>query len=167
MIIKFPGGTDVRIQETFYQGFAALGVSRERIDILGRLPFGEHMDLFNQVDMLLDTYPYNGGITTLEGLWMGVPTLTWTGETFVSRAGLSILKRVGLEVFAAHSAEEYVQKARAFTSQIDELAQIRCALRSTMLHSPLCDLTRFSGELEDAYRRMWHAWCHDVAGVSA
>ena len=159
MIIKFPGGTDVRIQETYYQRFAALGVSRERIDMLGQLPFGEHLDLFNQVDMLLDTYPYNGGITTLEGLWMGVPTLTWTGETFVSRAGLSILKRVGLEVFAAHSAEEYVQKARAYTTQVDELAQIRHALRSTMLHSPLCDLTRFSRELEDAYRRMWHHWC--------
>jgi predicted O-linked N-acetylglucosamine transferase (SPINDLY family) len=159
MIIKFPGGADVQVQETYYQRFATQGVSRQRIDIVGQLPFEAHMDLFKQVDMLLDTYPYNGGITTLEGLWMGVPTLTWTGQTFVSRAGMSILKRLDLDIFVAHSAEEYVQKALAFVTQIDELAQIRCALRSMMLHSSLCDLTRISQELEDAYRRMWHSWC--------
>ncbi len=159
MIIKFPGGTDVRLQETYYQRFAARGVSRERIDILGQLPFAQHMDLYNRVDLLLDTYPYNGGITTLEGLWMGVPTLTWTGQTFVSRAGWSILTRLGLEGFVAHSAREYAHKASAFVRQTDELARIRCALRSMMLHSPLCDLTRVSRELERAYRRMWHCWC--------
>lgn len=159
MIIKFPGGTDAQVQETYYQRFAAQGVSRERIGILGQLPFEQHMNLFKQVDLLLDTYPYNGGITTLEGLWMGVPTLTWTGQTFVSRAGLSILKRLDLEIFAASSASEYVSKARAFAAQTDELAQIRSGLRSMMLHSPLCDLSRISRELEYAYRRMWHGWC--------
>ena len=115
--------------------------------------------------MLLDTYPFNGAITTMEGLWMGVPTLTLTGQTFVSRAGLAILKQLNLKVFAAHSEEEYIDKACAFAGQPNELAAIRHSLRPHMLDSPLCLPGRMALELESAYRRMWHTWCHDVAGV--
>ena len=158
MVFKFYAAADSDFREAFLRKFEAQGISPDRIRVLGMLPYTEHMRLLNQIDMLLDTFPYNGGITTLEGLWMGVPTLTLTGERFVSRAGLSILSRVGLETFSAGTPDEYVQKAKAFATQIQELAQIRSALRPMMLHSALCRPDRITRELETAYRQMWRSW---------
>jgi len=129
------------------------------VEIVGQLSFQEYLDLFHRLDLLLDTHPYNGCITTLEGLWMGVPILTLTGRTFVSRMGLDLLKRLGLEVFATTSEDEVVVKACSFASQIDALAQIRQSLRAMMLASPLCDPRRMGRELEQAYRTMWRTWC--------
>jgi protein O-GlcNAc transferase len=139
MILKFNGGADVGIQAYYRRQFESHGVETKRVEIVGHLPFQEYLGLFHRLDLLLDTHPYNGCITTLEGLWMGVPILTLTGQTYVSRVGLSLLKRLGLEVFASSNAEEYVIKACSFASQIDALAQIRQSLRAMMLASPLCD----------------------------
>ncbi|UCE46557.1 MAG: hypothetical protein JSW47_13145, partial [Phycisphaerales bacterium] len=120
----------------------------------------EHMQLYHEVDMLLDTYPFNGFMTTIEGLWMGVPTITLFGEKLaVSRAGLSILTRVGLEIFAAANPDEYVAKANAFATELDNLEQIRLSLRQMMLSSDLCKPKRLCSEIEAAYRQMWRRWC--------
>ena len=159
MVLKFRGGADVGIQAYYRRQFESHGVAGERIEIVGHLPFQEYLGLFHRLDLLLDTHPYNGCITTLEGLWMGVPILTLTGQTFVSRMGLSILKRLGLEVFAASSTDGYVAKVHALTAQIDALAQIRQSLRAMMLASPLCDPGRMGRELEQAYRSLWRTWC--------
>jgi len=166
MQLKFLAGHDPGLQAYYRDCFARHGICPDRISITGELPFQQHLAVFNRVDILLDTYPFNGAITTLEGLWMGVPTLTLTGQTFVSRAGLAILKRLNLEVFAAQSEEEYIDKACSFAGQPGELAAIRHSLRPHMLDSPLCLPGRMARELESAYRRMWHTWCHDVVGTA-
>ena len=91
---------------------------------------------------------------------MGVPTVTLAGDTFVSRMGLNVLSRVGLEEFVSRSSEEYVAKACAWAGQMEALEQIRFGLRQRMLDSPLCNPGRLAGEMEQALRHMWRRWCH-------
>lgn len=169
LILKFLGGHDEHIRSRYLDQFEQLGIGRERVDVYGTAPSHfEHLELFNEVDIALDPYPFNGCITTMEGLWMGVPVVSLVGENLVSRVGLSILNRVGLDVFAASTGAEYVAKARAFAAQLEDLARIRASLRQRMLTSDLCDSTRIVREVETAYRRMWHRWCRskgaDVPG---
>ena len=90
---------------------------------------------------------------------MGVPTVSLVGRSHASRVGLSILTQPGLQLFAASSAEEFVAKAISFANQLEHLTAIRPALRSLIFNSPLCNAKAFAGNLENAYREMWHKWC--------
>ena len=159
MILQFPAGQDAGVREHLWREFERRGVARNRVTLCGELPYLEHLELMGQVDLALDTYPFNGCMTSLEGLWMGVPVVTLTGQTCVSRVGLDILTRLGLEVFAASDPRQVVVKACAFARQGRDLAAIRSSLRALMLQSPLCQPRRMAGDLEQAYRRMWRRWC--------
>jgi predicted O-linked N-acetylglucosamine transferase (SPINDLY family) len=160
-LMKFMGGNDKGMRDYYLDELEKRGVSRDRVDIYDMLPSHfEHLDLYNKVDIMLDTYPLAGCITTLEGLWMAVPTVSLIGETtLVSRVGLSLLSRVGLEIFTARTGDEYVQKAIAFASQLDDLQKIRAGLRQIMLKSDLCHPKKFTTSVEIAYRKMWRTWC--------
>jgi predicted O-linked N-acetylglucosamine transferase (SPINDLY family) len=160
-LLKFQGGSDEGMRDFYLSEFERFGVSPDRVDIheMFRSHF-EHMELYNQVDLILDTYPFNGCITTIEGLWMGVPTVSLSGkDLLVSRSGLSILTQLGLEIFAASDPDEYVAKAIAFARELDNLEKIRAALRQMMLGSNLCNPKKYAQSLEKAYRRMWRRWC--------
>ena len=127
-------------------------------------PQFEHLKIYEQVDIALDTYPYNGCITTLEALWMGVPTVSLIGrDNYVSREGLSILSRVGLEFFAVSKPEEYVAKVTALAQNPDALAKIRVSMRQRIAASTMCNAKAYATNVEAAYRRMWRRWCHDHA----
>lgn len=160
-LLKILGGSDQGLREHYFGEFEKRGVSPERVEICEmKASHFAHMQLHHELDMLLDTYPFNGFMTILEGLWMGVPTVTLFGEKLtVSRAGLTILARVGLEIFAAASPDEYVAKATAFAAQLDNLEKIRLSLRQMMLASDLCKPKRLCCEIEAAYREMWRRWC--------
>ncbi len=160
-LLKFQGGSDECMRNFYLDEFERFGISRDRIDVheMCHSHF-DHMELYNQVDLILDTYPFNGCITTIEGLWMGVPTLSLFGkDLLVSRSGLSILSQLGLEIFAAGDPEEYVAKANAFVRELDNLEKIRGALRRMMLNCNLCNPKKYAQSLEKAYRMMWHRWC--------
>jgi len=165
MILKFPAGSDAGVRDYYVGQFQHLGVGPERIEVHGLLPDFAHLDLYNRIDLTLDTYPYNGCITLLESMWMGVPPISLVGPLYVSRVGLDVLTRVGLEVFAAHSAQEYVAKACAYAHQLDHLKTIRGSLRRQMLESPVCQPGRLARELEDALVMMWHHWCETQPSV--
>ena len=158
-VMKFLGGDSGRLQAEFQGRFQDLGVSTDRIDVYGSSSYPDYLHIISQVDIALDTYPYNGAITTFECLWMGIPTVTLTGDVFASRMGLNILKRVGLELFSASTPEEYLAKTCSFADQLESLVQIRRSLRSRMLNSPLCDPPRLACEMEVAFRQMWQRWC--------
>ncbi len=161
LLLKFGGGDDEAVREHYFGRLENLGISRQRVEICGRKPIIEHFKLYGRMDIALDTHPYNGTTTTCEAMWMGVPTISLVGDAHASRVGLSILSRVGLADFAASTLEEYVAKAVAFSSEIDNLAKIRTSLRAMMFNSPLCDKQGFTRSLEDAYRKMWHKWCRN------
>ena len=159
LLLRFMAADDPRVRDYYVNQFAQQGVSSDRLTFYGSLSHFQLLQVMEQVDIGLDTYPYNGCITTLESLWMGVPMVTLSGQWYVSRVGRSLLTRLGLEIFAANDAQEYVAKACAFAGQLDELAEMRPNLRPLMVKSPLCDPKRLARQLEAAYREMWHRWC--------
>jgi predicted O-linked N-acetylglucosamine transferase (SPINDLY family) len=107
--------------------------------------------------MILDTFPYPGGTTTCEALWMGVPTLTLAGDTLLSRQGASLLTAAGLDNWIATSKADYVDRALALAGDIARLAVLRAGLREQVKSSPLFDAPRFARNLEDALWGMWRA----------
>ena len=159
-IMKIGGGNDKLLSEYHFDMFERFGVSRERVEIHNwKLPV-EHLQLYGEVDIVLDTYPVNGAMTMLEGLWMGVPAISLVGKQgFLSRMGLSILSRIGLEFFAVSSPAEFVAKATALAQNLPALAKIRASMRQRIECSPLRDAKAFARGLEDAYRMMWRRWC--------
>lgn len=143
----------------FREQFAAHGVAADRLAFVGRLPYDRYLALYREVDVALDPFPYNGGTTTLDALWMGVPVVTLAGRAGVSRAGVSLLTNVGLPELIAASEDEYVTVGSALAADAARLMQLRLTLRERMRQSPLTDEPRFMRHLDDAYRTMWRRWC--------
>ncbi|MHC4131137.1 MAG: O-linked N-acetylglucosamine transferase family protein [Planctomycetota bacterium] len=158
-IIKFKGGDDQLIKEHYLNEFKNRGVEPDRIKMCGGLVALDHLNLYNSIDIALDTFPYNGTATTFEALWMGVPVISLVGNHHMSRVGLSILSRFGMEFLAAASPVEYLIRTTALASKIDELAQMRKIMRETIAGSCLCNTQKFVENVEAAYRGMWHKWC--------
>lgn len=157
-------GFDEESQRAYYlQLFAEHGISPERLKFAGSSPYEEYLAAYNEVDIGLDPFPYNGGTTTREALWMGVPTITLRGERFAGRMGEGIMMNLGLKELVADSREEYIAKAVDLAADIPSLAAVRGGLRERLLNSPLCDGPRFTRDLENAYRRMWETWCRNQA----
>ncbi|MFA5238952.1 MAG: hypothetical protein WC476_04480 [Phycisphaerae bacterium] len=159
LLLKFKAGGDQEVREHYYHQFELFGISRDRVEIHGWKRQVEYLELYRNMDIALDTYPYNGTTTTCEAMWMGVPTISLTGKHHVSRVGLSILSGIGLEFFTASTPQEYIAKATALATKPEALAKIRGSMRQRMLASPLCDVKAFACGVEDAYRKMWHKWC--------
>jgi predicted O-linked N-acetylglucosamine transferase (SPINDLY family) len=141
---------------------ASVGIDAARISVMGRLSIDEYFRCFNAVDLALDTTPYSGGTTTLDALWMGVPVLTVPGCRPVSRSTAGILSAAGLNGWIAATPEDYVERAVAFASSGEAATQSRIAVRNALQASPLMDEGGFALAMEDAYRRMWRAWCDGV-----
>ncbi len=159
MLLKFKGGDSPELKERYVLAFERLGVSRDRLELLGWRRPQDHLDMYNRIDIALDTYPYNGTTTTCEALWMGVPTVTLVGQHHASRVGLSLLTRAGLGMFVAQGSDEYVDKAVSFAGQWRALDARRRSLRATLLDSGLCDARRIGQGLTQAYRAMWRKYC--------
>ncbi|MGA3068215.1 MAG: hypothetical protein ABSF29_15330, partial [Tepidisphaeraceae bacterium] len=109
-------------------------------------------------------FPFNGGTTTCDALWMGVPVITLGGPTAVGRGGVSILSNIGLPELIASTPEQYVQIALDWAADLDRLNTLRQSLRARLAASPLMNAKQFVHDLESAYRRMWIAWCQNPAG---
>jgi predicted O-linked N-acetylglucosamine transferase (SPINDLY family) len=108
--------------------------------------------------LALDPFPYNGGLTTCEALWMGVPVITCPGETFASRHSFSHLSNVGLTETIAHDFEEYFELAVSWAGDLLRLAALRSGLRQRMAASPLCDGNRFATNLTAILHDVWEKW---------
>jgi len=134
------------------------GVEIHRVEFVDFRPRREYLELYHRLDIVLDTFPYNGHTTSLDALWMGVPGVSLAGATPVSRAGLSQLTNLGLPELAAHSETEYVNTATALARDLPRLTELRSTLRGRMERSVLMDAAHFARSIEAAYREMWQAW---------
>jgi predicted O-linked N-acetylglucosamine transferase (SPINDLY family) len=152
--------------DTLIEWFAQEGIARERLDFHARSGMEAYMELHHQVDICLDTFPYNGGTTNYHALWMGVPTLTLTGSTAAGRPGLAILSRVGLEIFAAHNTEGFVQKGLLLVGNLAALSDIRNGLRERFAQSAVGQPELIAAGLERALRIMWQRWCDGLPAES-
>ncbi len=163
-LFKFRAGEDPPVRERYLREFERFGISRDRIEICGRKAPEEHLGMYGEVDVALDTYPYNGTTTTCEALWMGVPVVSLVGRQHMSRVGLSLLSRVGLGSLAVSSGDEYVAKAIELCEDLEALSSMRMSMRERITESGLCNKEEFAGELEAAYRQMWRKWCDTQVG---
>jgi protein O-GlcNAc transferase len=134
--------------------FGAAGVSAERIAFVPFQPRSLYLQTYHQIDIGLDTFPYNGHTTSLDSYWMGVPVVSRVGSTAVGRAGLSQLANLKLEEFAAETDEWFIQVASVLAGDLPRLSSLRKALRSRLQNSPLMDRDRFARNIESAYREM-------------
>ena len=139
--------------------FQVEAVDQGRLRFVGDLPTADYYAQYGNIDIALDPFPYGGGTTTCDALWMGVPVVTLTGKTAVSRAGLSLLSNVGLQELVASSKKQYVHIAAELAGDLLRLATIRSTLRERMRCSPLMDAAGFVRGVEHAYRAMWTTWC--------
>ena len=131
------------------------GIAPARVVLLGAVSREAYLAAHSDVDVILDTFPYPGGTTTCEALWMGVPTLTLAGNTLLARQGASLLTAAGLGEWVANSVEEYIEKAVALTEALPRLAALRAGLRELVRVSPLFDARRFARHFETALWGMW------------
>lgn len=135
--------------------FAERGINRGRVEVVFRLPREGYFEAYRRFDLSLDPFPYNGGVTTGDSLWMGVPVLTVAGTSYVSRQGAMAMTAVGLPEFVAESPADLVRLAKEWTTRRRELAEIRTGLRDRLAKSPLADGPRYVRNLEDALRKAW------------
>jgi predicted O-linked N-acetylglucosamine transferase (SPINDLY family) len=142
-------------REHLLHRLACAGIAPERVTVTGLLPRDDYLASHAGVDIILDTFPYTGGTTTCEALWMGVPTLTLAGETLLARQGASMMGCAGLDDWVASSKDDYVARASFHASNIERLAQLRAGLRQQVLGSPLFDAPRFARNMADALQKMW------------
>jgi protein O-GlcNAc transferase len=134
---------------------SAFGIAPDRIELLVNVPYGDYLAAHADVDIILDTFPYSGGTTTCEALWMGVPTLTLGGETMLSRQGVAMMASVGLADWVADGEDDFVRRAAAHAGDMAALAALRGRLREQAGASPLFDGARSAVNLQDAIRGMW------------
>jgi predicted O-linked N-acetylglucosamine transferase (SPINDLY family) len=145
--------------EQTHRMLANAGIDPTRLTILPRAPAQKYMDLFNQFDIGLDPFPYNGGVTTCDALWMGVPLITLAGKTYYSRQGVSLLTRVGLRDLVAATMDDYVRIGVELAGNRERLVDLRHKLRELMLASPMCDYEGYTEELQGLLRTVWREYC--------
>ena len=142
------------------QALAGQGVGPERVEFHGRLPRARYWQAISGADIALDPFPYNGGATTCECLWMGLPVITLAGRFGFARTGASILGAVGLSDLVAQNDEAYLQCAARLAGDPAALGAIRSGLRARMLASPLLDAPGFARAFEAALlHTLEHARC--------
>jgi len=135
------------------------GIDPDRIEMIVRRPRSQYLELYNRIDVGLDTFTCNGHTTSLDSLWMGVPVVTLAGQTVFGRAGVSQLNNLGLPELIARTPQQYVEIAAGLAKDLPRLKELRRALRPRMQASALMDAPRFAQNIEAVYRQMWRNWC--------
>jgi protein O-GlcNAc transferase len=140
------------------QRYAERGISPDRLVLEGSSPRAELLAAYSKVDIALDPFPYPGGATSVEALWMGVPVITRRGDRFLSHVGETIAQNAGMADWIAADDDEYVAKAVEHAADLQRLADLRAGLRQQVLASPVYDAPRFARNFETALWGMWQIW---------
>jgi predicted O-linked N-acetylglucosamine transferase (SPINDLY family) len=159
ILMVYGGLGETSTREAIHGVLGRGGLPPERIDLVGESEQGKLLEAYGQVDLALDPFPYSAGVTTLEAMWMGVPTVTIVGDTFAGRHSASHLTAAGLGQFCTQSVDDYVAMAVDWSRRRGELAELRSTLRPRVAASPLCDAPRFAGNLSREMMRLWGEWC--------
>lgn len=164
LVIKHWGLDDARMRADLVARLARFGAPPERIDLLGTTSRQAHLAALNSVDICLDPFPQNGGVSTWEALQMGVPVVALLGEAVPSRLAAAVLTAVGMTDWIADSVEAYVELAVVKASRADALAELRRALPGRILASPAGNPAIYAAHVTRAYRQMWQSYCATTPG---
>lgn len=160
LLLKGSGFAAADVRENFLQRFASHGIEADRIEFRTASPHQDMLAEYGDMDIALDTFPYNGGLTTCEALWMGTPVITLIGERIISRQTAGMLHAVGLPQFIAHNVEEFVQIGKYWATHRDELVGIRRQLRANMAASPLTDAAGYTLDFERQLEQIYSQLCN-------
>lgn len=160
LILKAKGLNLKSHQNDYLQYFASRGVEARQLKFQGGTNHREHLQFYQDIDIALDPFPLNGGITTCESYWMGVPVISLASGVKDSN---SIFNLHHMSELLAQSKSEYLDIAIALANQKDKLRHLRKDLRNRMRHSPMCNGKEFVKEVEQAYRLMWRKWCQTLS----
>ena len=158
LILKDESFGNPEFVRLFQRRFKEVGGEIDRIEFRGKSSHREMLLEYGDLDIVLDPFPFNGGLTTCEALWMGVPVVTMSGVTPVSRQGLTFLSLLGLTDLIAHDPSSYIDIAVNLAKDVARLELLRKTLRNTMSASPLCNGARFSRNLEKAFEDIWEEY---------
>jgi predicted O-linked N-acetylglucosamine transferase (SPINDLY family) len=159
LLIKTGGLEQADKRAWLLGGMLAHGVEPERVAFLGNSPHPDHLAAHAEIDLMLDTFPQGGGITTLDSLLMGVPVVTLLGQRVPGRTSASFLTTLDLADLVAQTTDEYVEIAARAVGDLDRLARERATLRERLLTSAIGDAQRYTRTVEATYRALWRRWC--------
>lgn len=166
MLLKWHGLETEAKQRRLRQWFGEDGIAPERLTFVGASMTTEYLMEYGAIDIALDPFPYNGGTTTLDTLWMGVPVVTLAGRLPVQRIGASILTAARLPDFVAHTPEQYLKIALYLAAVVPKTPDLRQEIRRALAASPLMDEIGIVRDVENAYREMWRTWCRSQRKLS-
>jgi predicted O-linked N-acetylglucosamine transferase (SPINDLY family) len=159
LLLKNRGLDVAAVRASVLETFGKAGIGPDRLVLRGASPHAGMLAEYGEVDVALDTFPYNGGLTSCECLWMGVPIVALEAERMIGRQSAAMLRLLGLDDWVAGSPADYVRLAVEKSRLPAALAPLRGALRDRMAASPLCDAGRFARDLEGAFRTLWRNHC--------
>jgi predicted O-linked N-acetylglucosamine transferase (SPINDLY family) len=159
LLLKYKGMESEVFQDRFQSWIAKEGVARDRLRFAGYSPLAEYLAAYGGIDIALDPFPYNGGSTSLDAVYMGVPLVTLTGRLAVQCGGASLLRTIGLSDMVAETPERYLETAVSMAGMVPKMPDIRRDMRQALLSSPFLDEAGAVRDVEDAFRNMWRAWC--------
>ncbi len=159
LLLKAPTFKDAGAVRVFTERFAAEGIAADRLEFRGPVGLSDMMAEYADVDIALDPVPYNGGTTTLQAMWMGVPVVVRAGHSFVSRMGASFMTAAGLPDWVAADDEAYVVIAQRMAADRQALRLLKKGLRQRLQAAPAWDIERHTKAFEAGLRAMWHARC--------
>jgi protein O-GlcNAc transferase len=155
LLLKSPQLSNNSVRRSVLQQCAECGIANDRLTLVGNTTRREHLETYARVDIALDTFPYGGGVTTAEAIWMGVPVITLAGDGWQARAGQSILESIGLPHLITHSIPAYIERAVELASNHDDIISMRKSLRIILQASPFCDGKQIARDVESAFTEMW------------
>ena len=158
LLLKAPSLRDDAVRDRFLGLFGEHHIAADRLEFQGPTELSAMMQSYGEIDIALDPTPYNGGTTSLQALWMGVPLVSLFGGNFVSRMGASFLKTLGRPEWLAATDQDYVRIASSLADQVDSLRLSRHQFRSEMAVSPLCDIDSYVNHFQGLLERMWQAY---------
>ena len=165
LLLKSKQFADEHVRQRFLDLFSGCGIAAERVTLLPRVAStAGHLALYDQVDIALDPFPYNGTTTTCESLWMGVPVIALRGDRHAGRVGASILTRVGLEDLIAESQDQYIDIGMKLAQDMNGLENLRSGMRLRMQSSALCDGKSFARIMENTFQSLWSGTHFDFKG---
>ena len=151
--------SNLDMHEHVYSMFESHGIDKSRLRLQGKMVMKEYLASYNEIDIALDTYPYNGFTTTFHALLMGVPVISYAGKTRVSRNGFAILSLIDKADWATDNWEDYANKAIEIASNVDALISIRTELRRKIQSSKIMDYAGYTDNFQKALVSIWDDYC--------
>jgi predicted O-linked N-acetylglucosamine transferase (SPINDLY family) len=163
IVIKNGALDDPFLRDRLVGRFVAHGVAQERISCLGSSLRDRHIAEFANIDISLDPFPQNGGVSTWESLQAGVPVIAKVGASAASRAAAGIVTAVGLGDWAAEDDDGYIAIARRYAADPMALAKLRSELPQMVTNSAAGNGVLYTRKVEEGYRAFWRRYCASSA----